>query len=397
MNLGASSVVRLFRTFAFLLGTHLVFATGLHADTPAGQWRAEFDTQVGPQKYLYDFKVDGEKLSGSALAQLGDEKHAAVKIKNGKYVDGKLSFLEIFVYNGMDIEITYTGRLKGDTIEFERQVAAFANEEITAKRVVPGEKPPERPTSAPEGFDKVQDGIKRGKIETVTYPSKTVETDRKVVIYTPPGYSTEKKYPVLYLLHGIGDDEAGWQKLGAAHVILDNLHAKGEITPMIVVMPNGRAAKNDRPGGDFRAQIPAFERFEKDLLDDLIPYVESHYSVTADREHRALAGLSMGGGQSLNIGLAHPDVFAYVGGFSSAPNTRAPKDLIPDPESLKDRYKMLWISCGEADSLLKVSKGVSDYLTEHKVPHLSLWEPGGHTWAVWKNDLYLFAGRLFAK
>ena len=111
---------------------------------------------------------------------------------------------------------------------------------------------------------------------------------------------------------------------------MDNLHADKQVVPMIVVMPNGRAAKDDRPGGDFRRQFPAFAAFEQDLLNDIIPYVESHYSVKADRENRALAGLSMGGGQSLNFGLKHLETFASVAGFSSAPNTRPAADLVAE-------------------------------------------------------------------
>ena len=150
--------------------------------------------------------------------------------------------------------------------------------------------------AAPKGFDVKREGIDYGKVETVEYESKTVGNKRKVVIYTPPGYSADTKYPVLYLLHGIGDDERGWSRQGAASVILDNLYAEKKARPMIVVMPNGRARPDDRPGGDFRGQGPAFEKFEQDLLKDLIPFVEQTYSVQSDREARALAGLSMGAG-----------------------------------------------------------------------------------------------------
>ena len=150
-------------------------------------------------------------------------------------------------------------------------------------------------------------------------------------VYTPPGYSADEKYPVLYLLHGIGGDETEWQRFCKPDVILDNLIADGKAVPMIIVMPNGRAQKNDRAEGNVFASAPAFETFEEDLLDDVIPAIESRYSVIADREHRALAGLSMGGGQSLNFGLAHLDTFAWVGGFSSAPNTSRPPSSSPIP------------------------------------------------------------------
>src|SRR6478752_4991694 len=182
--------------------------------------------------------------------------------------------------------------------------------------------PAEKYPAPPEGFDKRRDGIDRGKLETVEYDSKTVGVTRKARVYTPPGYSKDKKYPVLYLLHGIGGDENEWLRGGAPDVILDNLIADKKAVPMVVVMPNGRAAKDVTAKAGFGQQGPAFAAFEKDLLQDLIPFVEKTYSVKSDRESRALAGLSMGGGQSLNFGLANLDTFAWVGGFSSAPNTK---------------------------------------------------------------------------
>src|SRR5436305_7152496 len=133
---------------------------------------------------------------------------------------------------------------------------------------------------------------------------------------------------------------------------------------MIVVMPNGRAQKNDRPEGNIYAAAPAFAAFEQDLLKDVIPAIESRYSVQADREHRGLAGLSMGGGQSLNFGLAHLDTFAWVGAFSAAPNTKPAADLIADPSSIKGKLKLLWLACGKKDNLIRISQGVHAYLKE---------------------------------
>ena len=188
-------------------------------------------------------------------------------------------------------------------------------------------------TPPPAGFDIFLTGIPHGKIDTITYDSKTVGNKRKALIYTPPGYSKEKKYPVLYLLHGIGGDEKEWLNGGQPQVILDNLYAGNKIEPMIVVLPNGRAMKDDRATGNIMAsdKVEAFATFGKDLLKDLIPYIEKKYPVIKDPEHRAIAGLSMGGGQSLNFGLGNLDKFAWVGGFSSAPNTKLPQELVPDP------------------------------------------------------------------
>jgi enterochelin esterase-like enzyme len=306
---------------------------------------------------------------------------------------------------------------------------------------------------APSGFASRRDGVERGKVETVEYDSKSVGDARKLTVYLPPGYPNDTKYPVLYLLHGAGDDEAGWNMKGAANVILDNLLADEKIVPMIVVMPNG-SPQGPRPGTvlagtimkradadedgvvsreEFVAAAEALYKeidtgkvdekqlanglnrlmpapgarggrqrgpgdfvsvFENDLLKDIIPYVESHYPVLTDREHRAIAGLSMGGGQALTIGLRHLDRFAYVGGFSSAifGNSGA---LISDPAAASKQLRLLWLSCGDEDRLMDASKTFHASLEQKNVPHLWHVDSGGHTWPVWKNDLYLLAQRLF--
>jgi enterochelin esterase-like enzyme len=239
---------------------------------------------------------------------------------------------------------------------------------------------------APKGFDARRDNAERGKVETVEYDSKAVGGKRKMVIYTPPGYSKEAKYPVLYLLHGAGDDETGWTKKGAAPVILDNLYAEKRIVPMIVVMPNGFARA---PGSQGRNSA-----FEEDLLKDIIPYVESHYAVLADRQHRALAGLSMGGGQSLRTGLKHLDQFAWIGAFSAAARGTQ-GDLISDPDTARKQLRLLWISCGDKDRLMDAAKTFEGSLKEKNIPHIWHVDSGGHEWPVWKNDLYLLGQLLF--
>ncbi len=250
--------------------------------------------------------------------------------------------------------------------------------------------------SAPEGFDARREGNERGKLQTVEYDSASVGVKRKAQVYTPPGYSPEQKYPVLYLLHGIGGDENEWTRGGAPNVILDNLYADKKALPMIVVMPNGRAAKDLTARDSIPKQSPAFAAFEKDLLTDLIPFIERTYSVKQDRESRALAGLSMGGGQSLNFGLANSGTFAWVGGFSSVPNTRRPAELIKDHAEAAKKLRLLYVSCGDQDRLLRISQGVHDMLEERKVPHIYSVIPGGrHDFKVWKNDLYHFAQLLF--
>jgi enterochelin esterase-like enzyme len=143
-------------------------------------------------------------------------------------------------------------------------------------------------------------------------------------------------------------------------------------------------------------EFEAYAAFERELIGDLIPFIESRYSVQADREHRALAGLSMGGGQSLNFGLGNLDAFAWVGGFSSAPNTSPPTELVPDAAATRRQLKLLWVSCGDQDSLFNISEGLHDHLAAQDVPHVWHIDVGGaHTFPVWKNDLYHFSTLLF--
>ncbi|MEO5944797.1 MAG: alpha/beta hydrolase-fold protein [Ferruginibacter sp.] len=247
------------------------------------------------------------------------------------------------------------------------------------------------------GFDTVR-AVPHGKIDSITYTSKTVGTKRKALVYTPPGYSKKKKYPVLYLLHGIGGDELEWlYDGGKPQIILDNLYADGKIEPMIVVLPNGRATKDDSRKGNIMApeKVQAFATFEKDLLNDLIPYIEKKYSVLTDRDHRAIAGLSMGGGQSLNFGLGNLDKFAWIGGFSSAPNTKTPEELVPDINAAKEKIKLLYLTCGASDGLLSFSRRLHLYLEKNSVPHIYFVEPGFHDFKIWKDGLYMFSQMLF--
>jgi len=250
---------------------------------------------------------------------------------------------------------------------------------------------------APTGFDTLHANIPHGTIDTIAYDSKTVGVKRRAIIYTPPGFSKKDRYPVLYLLHGIGGDEKEWLNGGTPQIILDNLYAEGKIEPMIIVMPNGRAMKDDRAVGNIfdKDKVEAFATFEKDLLNDLIPYIQKKYPVYTDREHRAIAGLSMGGGQSLNFGLGNLDQFAWIGGFSSAPNTKTPQELVPDAEAAKEKIKLLFISCGASDGLITFSKRTHDYLQKNNVPHIYYIEPGVHDFKVWKNGLYMFSQLIF--
>ncbi|WP_437188151.1 alpha/beta hydrolase [Planctomicrobium sp. SH668] len=248
----------------------------------------------------------------------------------------------------------------------------------------------------PAGFDQPRAEIEHGKLELVDYYSTTIGGVRRAHIYTPPGYSLDKKYPVLYLLHGIGGDEHEWVRHGEPHVILDNLYADQKIVPMIVVLPNGRASKTLTAGDSIPAQEPAFELFEKELLNDLIPFVESKYSVLAGRESRGLAGLSMGGGQSLNFVFSNLETFGALGAFSPAPNTRLNGKLFNekiDPAKLPSPF---YLSCGDQDFLYWVTQSVHEDLTSQQFPHrYQVVEGAEHDFEFWKRSLYEFAPLLF--
>jgi enterochelin esterase-like enzyme len=250
------------------------------------------------------------------------------------------------------------------------------------------------PNHAPADFLQVRSDIPKGKLETVTYNSKSIGVDRKAVVYTPPNYDPNRKYPVLYLMHGIGGNETHWTNPGAANIILDNLIADNKAVPMIVVMPNGRATAKP-PTSNFMADFDYYADFEKDLLQDLMPYIESHYSVRTDRDHRALTGLSMGGGQSLNFGIDNIDKFAWVGGFSSAPNLQQPNALIPKIQQAKDKLSLLWIGCGDKDNLIAGSWNLHQGLVAAKIDHVWYVDSGVHEFPVWNNNLYLFTQMLF--
>jgi enterochelin esterase-like enzyme len=409
-----------------LCGVFGVLAAALNAADLAGQWRAEFESPRGVQKYLFTFQAEGEKLTGKAVSEVGDRKREA-ELKEGTIKGDTLTFVELLSFQGNELRIRYTGKIGTNEIAFTREVGDFDKTEFKATRgeaatASPGAvkalaagagnqprsgaggfggpitlNPDDKPAfdDPPPGIDQPREGIPHGKLEMIEYDSRTVGTRRKMQVYTPPGYSKDRKYPALYLLHGIGGDETEWQRLAHPDILLDNLIADGKAVPMIIVMPNGRAQKDDRASGNIYAAAPAFAAFEQDLLNDVIPAIESRYSVQADREHRALAGLSMGGGQTLNFGLGHLDTFAWVGGFSSAPNTKPPAQLVPDPAAATQALKLLWLSCGNKDGLIRISQGVHAYLKEKQVPHVWHVDGNGHDATHWRNNLWLFSQRIF--
>ena len=406
-----------------LCGVMGLLASAAHAADVTGQWQAEFDTQIGLQKYLFVFQGNEAKWTAKATAEMNGQKRD-VEFQEIKLAGDTLTFTEMFKFQGNELQISYTGKVGDREIKFTRKVGDFATEELVARRVeaaaagtpsatnaAAGDRPRRRPggfggpivlgpddkpafDDPPAGITARREGISHGKLEMIEYDSKTVGTRRKMQVYTPPGYTKDKKYPVLYLLHGIGGDETEWQRFATPDVLLDNLIADGKAVPMIIVMPNGRAQKNDRADAGMGA-APAFATFERDLLDDVIPAIETRYSTHNNRESRALAGLSMGGGQSLNFGLTHLDTFAWVGGFSSAPNTKPPEELVPDAAAAKDKLKLLWLSCGNKDGLIRISQGMHTHLKEKGVPHIWHVDGNGHDATHWRNSLYYFTQKLF--
>jgi enterochelin esterase-like enzyme len=391
------------------------FTCAASAADVTGIWKAEFDTQHGLQKYTFHLKQEGANLTGKASVETGDQKREA-EFKEGKIDGDTVTFVELLNAQGNELRIAFTGKLSGNEIKFTRKAGDFGSSEATAKREPSAAQPPassgrgrggfggpitlgpdDKPAfpPPPDGFDKPRDGIAHGKLEMVEYDSKSVGNKRKALVYTPPGYSADNQYPVLYLLHGIGGDEEEWHRGGHPEIILDNLIVDKKAVPMIVVMPNGRAQPDDRPGPNAMATAPAFAKFDQDLLQDLIPYVQSKYSVKADRESRSLAGLSMGGGQSLNFGLGNLDTFAWIGGLSSAPNTKRPEELVPDPEKAIKKLKLLYISAGNKDGLIRISQGMHAYLNEKQVPHIWHVDENAHDFKHWKGSLYHFSQLIF--
>jgi enterochelin esterase family protein len=240
--------------------------------------------------------------------------------------------------------------------------------------------------------------VPHGTVQAHPYKSKSLGTDRKMMVYTPPNYeqSTER-YPVLYLLHGSGSDENSWINSGKANVIIDNLLADGKIKPMVVVMPFGfafaRAAGAGR--GDAAENKQQREGFLRDFLEDVMPLVDSTLRVYTDRDHRAIAGLSLGGAQALAIGLTHTELFSRVAGFSPAlgaannPETGGVNfdTVLADSAAINGKLKLLWVSSGTEDTLFGSIQDFSTQLSKHKIEHFFRVTSGAHTYAVWQKNL----------
>ena len=241
--------------------------------------------------------------------------------------------------------------------------------------------------------------VPHGEIRTHWYQSKSLNSLRRLTVYLPPGYDrdTAARLPVLYLFHGANADETAWTRLGHVNLILDNLLAAGKSKPFIIVMPFGYGAVPGAPG----AQGQNTALFSRDLIEDVIPYIQAQYRTVPDRDHRAIIGLSMGGGQSLSIGLNHLELFSHVGGFSAgignatADFAKTYASLIADPAAANRQLRLLWVGCGTEDGLFAANKKFSDFLGENKIKHTFRESGGAHTWMVWRRYLNEVSPLLF--
>jgi enterochelin esterase family protein len=248
--------------------------------------------------------------------------------------------------------------------------------------------------------------VPHGAVAEVTYYSSSLKRFRRMHVYTPPGYqSGAGKFPVFYLLHGASDCDDSWTTVGRAGFILDNLIAEQKAQPMVVVMPAGHAG-----AFNFGGPRPTVDEFSQDFLQDIMPYVEAHYRVHTDRRNRAMAGLSMGGGQTLNIGIPNLEKFGYLGVFSSGvfgivprPNAPAPSGpsfeeqhrAILDDSKLKEGLKLFWFATGKDDFLVATSRATVEMFKKHDFDVVYQEGDGGHTWIVWREYLKEFAPQLF--
>ncbi|MEO7272270.1 MAG: alpha/beta hydrolase-fold protein [Vicinamibacterales bacterium] len=262
----------------------------------------------------------------------------------------------------------------------------------------------EVPGDAPAFYDTA--AVPHGDVRMVLYESKAMGVTRWLWIYTPPGYDrSRQRYPVLYLLHGNGEAQNGWVMNGRANIILDNVIASRQAVPMVVVMPQGHALQGASVGPLVRlsGETTMFsERFPKDLLEDVIPLVERNYRVHTDASHRAIAGLSMGGGQALTIGLANLDRFNYVLGYSAAvggqfaDTSELLKTVAANPAKVNAALRVLWLSVGRQDFLFQNNKQFADALTAAGIKLTYRETEGAHVWSVWRRNLFETAPLLFA-
>jgi enterochelin esterase-like enzyme len=248
--------------------------------------------------------------------------------------------------------------------------------------------------------------VSHGTLHHHFYHSAIVGDNRDFYVYTPPGYDPAAKtlYPVLYLLHGYSDNASGWSAVGRANIILDNLISQKKSKPMLIVMPLGYGAPEIvQPTPVFAAPFSNkelrernFTNFRSALIDEVIPQVEKNYRADRNREARAIAGLSMGGAESLLTGLNRPDKFSYVGAFSSGGlSDDFPTDFPQISSAINSQLHLLWIACGTEDRLITLNRKLVEYLKGKQIQVTPIETPGMHTWMVWRRNVTAFAPLLF--
>jgi enterochelin esterase family protein len=257
------------------------------------------------------------------------------------------------------------------------------------------------PGTPPEPWE--LQSIPHGIVEHHFYTSQVVlglrNNQSDYYVYTPPGYNAKSRqnYPVLYLLHGYSDAADGWSSVGKANFILDSLIASGKAKPMIVVMPLGYGNMAVlKPGRTPAVSAQSVDLYQKALLTEVMPQIEANYHVSKKREDRAIAGLSMGGHESLFIGLTHPELFAWIGTFSAGLNPKTISEL-PPTTAQKANLRLLWMACGVDDALLKPNQTAIAALKAGGLPVTAIETPGHHQWPVWRDNLIHFAPLLFQK
>jgi enterochelin esterase family protein len=280
---------------------------------------------------------------------------------------------------------SYTYEIDGATVTDPRNPDVKVWLQLNSMVEVPG--------TPPQPWE-VQD-VPHGALTMVTYRSKALQQTRDLWVYTPPGYASSRSaLPVVYLLHGYGDNSGAWSSVGRAHVIADNLLAAGRMKPAVIVMPWGHA-RSPRRASREEARTNN-EDVRRDLLQDVMPLIESGYRVAKDPEKRAIVGLSMGGGQALATGLGALDTFRWVGGFSSAPPEGDLARQFPDLGRRADaKLRLLWIGCGRGDFLLQRNEAFTTWLKARGVTHAYSVTDGAHDWTVWRRYLAEFLPLLF--
>lgn len=333
-----------------------------------------YDQINGPGQRVFDVSVEGVPIRGiDPYAQAGGLYKPLVRRVEVTVRDGKLDI---------------------------RFIAQKQSPQVNAIQIT--HLPDAYPTTVPAGFDQPRE-VPHGKVTAITYPSRTAGHERPANLYTPPGFDPAKSYPLLILLHGgPGAPNAWneWQDLGRCGTILDNLIADGLAEPMLVVMPLGKFHPPVSPPADPQSADPRarHELFERDLISDLLPYMESHYRLRAGADARALAGLSMGGGQVGWIGPRNADRFAYLGMFSAGLLGTAGevvRENLPEGSTFNDKIRLFWVAVGDRDRYYPGVWGLAEALDAKGIHYQWHLHHGSHYWEVWRQDLYLFAQRLF--